>query len=43
MSFMFIFDPISLRFSNVVCLISGCVMIFSSRYISHDPFLRRFT
>lgn len=40
--FIFIFDPVSLRFRNVVCLISGCVILFSSRYISHDPFLRRF-
>nr|YP_003204743.1 NADH dehydrogenase subunit 5 [Fusiturris similis]ACF04850.1 NADH dehydrogenase subunit 5 [Fusiturris similis] len=43
MTFMFIFDPISLSFSNVVCLISGCVMLFSSSYMSHDPFLKRFT
>nr|YP_010472545.1 NADH dehydrogenase subunit 5 [Mitrella albuginosa]UVG40730.1 NADH dehydrogenase subunit 5 [Mitrella albuginosa] len=42
MSFMFIFDPVSLSFSNVVCLISGCVMLFSSSYMSHDPFLKRF-
>nr|UFI48539.1 NADH dehydrogenase subunit 5 [Amalda depressa] len=43
MAFMFILDPISLSFSNVVCLISGCVMMFSSSYMSHDPFLKRFT
>nr|YP_009503313.1 NADH dehydrogenase subunit 5 [Splendrillia sp. 1 MNHN IM 2013-9619]AXA45280.1 NADH dehydrogenase subunit 5 [Splendrillia sp. 1 MNHN IM 2013-9619] len=43
MTFMFIFDPISLSFSNIVCLISGCVMMFSSSYMSHDPFLKRFT
>nr|AXA45449.1 NADH dehydrogenase subunit 5 [Pinguigemmula sp. MNHN IM 2013-18391] len=43
MTFMFIFDPISLSFSNTVCLISGCVMLFSSSYMSHDPFLKRFT
>nr|YP_010119561.1 NADH dehydrogenase subunit 5 [Ficus variegata Roding, 1798]QRB78544.1 NADH dehydrogenase subunit 5 [Ficus variegata Roding, 1798] len=42
MSFMFIIDPISLSFSNVVCCISGCVMMFSSSYMSHDPFLKRF-
>nr|AXA45319.1 NADH dehydrogenase subunit 5 [Marshallena sp. MNHN IM 2013-9821] len=42
MTFMFIFDPISLSFSNIVCLISGCVMLFSSSYMSHDPFLKRF-
>nr|YP_010233771.1 NADH dehydrogenase subunit 5 [Brunneifusus ternatanus]QTA29871.1 NADH dehydrogenase subunit 5 [Brunneifusus ternatanus] len=42
MNFMFIFDPVSLSFSNVVCLISGCVMLFSSSYMSHDPFLKRF-
>nr|QIE11981.1 NADH dehydrogenase subunit 5 [Neverita sp. HL-2020] len=43
MSFIFILDPVSLSFSNVVCLISGCVMMFSSSYMSHDPFLKRFT
>lgn len=37
-----IFDTIRLRFRNVVCLISGCVIMFSSRYISNDPFLKRF-
>nr|YP_009470510.1 NADH dehydrogenase subunit 5 [Indothais lacera]AVF96938.1 NADH dehydrogenase subunit 5 [Indothais lacera] len=43
MTMIFILDPISLSFSNVVCLISGCVMLFSSSYMSHDPFLKRFT
>nr|QNH82291.1 NADH dehydrogenase subunit 5 [Notocochlis sp. HL-2020] len=43
MSFAIILDPVSLSFSNVVCLISGCVMLFSSSYMSHDPFLKRFT
>nr|YP_010241736.1 NADH dehydrogenase subunit 5 [Struthiolaria papulosa]QTI82424.1 NADH dehydrogenase subunit 5 [Struthiolaria papulosa] len=43
MTFIFILDPISLSFSNTVCLISGCVMMFSSSYMSHDPFLKRFT
>nr|YP_009742282.1 NADH dehydrogenase subunit 5 [Polinices sagamiensis]QID90364.1 NADH dehydrogenase subunit 5 [Polinices sagamiensis] len=43
MSLLIILDPISLSFSNVVCLISGCVMMFSSSYMSHDPFLKRFT
>uniref|UniRef100_A0A0M3MZ08 NADH-ubiquinone oxidoreductase chain 5 n=1 Tax=Galeodea echinophora TaxID=1665550 RepID=A0A0M3MZ08_GALEC len=42
-TFIFIIDSISLSFSNVVCLISGCVMMFSSSYMSHDPFLKRFT
>nr|QNV49098.1 NADH dehydrogenase subunit 5 [Isara chinensis] len=42
-SFMLILDPISLSFSNVVCLISACVMLFSSSYMAHDPFLKRFT
>nr|QHD26801.1 NADH dehydrogenase subunit 5 [Murex trapa] len=42
-SFSLIMDPVSLSFSNVVCLISGCVMMFSSSYMSHDPFLKRFT
>nr|YP_002213588.1 NADH dehydrogenase subunit 5 [Rapana venosa]ABV66268.1 NADH dehydrogenase subunit 5 [Rapana venosa]AIM46739.1 NADH dehydrogenase subunit 5 [Rapana venosa]UYK51668.1 NADH dehydrogenase subunit 5 [Rapana venosa] len=43
MTLILILDPISLSFSNVVCLISGCVMLFSSSYMSHDPFLKRFT
>nr|AXA45361.1 NADH dehydrogenase subunit 5 [Mitromorpha fischeri] len=42
-TFAFVLDSISLSFSNVVCLISGCVMLFSSSYMSHDPFLKRFT
>ena len=41
-TFTLILDAISLSFSNVVCLISGCVILFSSRYMSHDPFLKRF-
>nr|BBB55908.1 NADH dehydrogenase subunit 5 [Oncomelania hupensis nosophora] len=41
-SLSFIIDMISLSFSNIVCLISGCVMLFSSSYMSHDPFLKRF-
>nr|YP_010974607.1 NADH dehydrogenase subunit 5 [Pomacea aulanieri]WNR57060.1 NADH dehydrogenase subunit 5 [Pomacea aulanieri] len=36
-------DSISLSFSNVVCFISGCVMLFSSSYMAADPFLKRFT
>nr|YP_010028484.1 NADH dehydrogenase subunit 5 [Laevistrombus canarium]QOS48840.1 NADH dehydrogenase subunit 5 [Laevistrombus canarium] len=43
MTFIIILDSISLSFSNTVCLISGCVMLFSSSYMSHDPFLKRFT
>nr|QIT03194.1 NADH dehydrogenase subunit 5 [Phymorhynchus sp. LD-2020] len=43
LSMIFIFDYISLSFSAVVCLISGCVMMFSSSYMAHDPFLKRFT
>nr|QGW14894.1 NADH dehydrogenase subunit 5 [Cypraea tigris] len=43
LTFMVILDSVSLSFSNVVCLISGCVMMFSSSYMSHDPFLKRFT
>nr|YP_007627234.1 NADH dehydrogenase subunit 5 [Potamopyrgus antipodarum]ADB93416.1 NADH dehydrogenase subunit 5 [Potamopyrgus antipodarum]ADB93442.1 NADH dehydrogenase subunit 5 [Potamopyrgus antipodarum]ADB93572.1 NADH dehydrogenase subunit 5 [Potamopyrgus antipodarum]AVY52113.1 NADH dehydrogenase subunit 5 [Potamopyrgus antipodarum] len=42
MTLTIILDMISLSFSNVVCLISGCVMLFSSSYMSHDPFLKRF-
>nr|YP_010998248.1 NADH dehydrogenase subunit 5 [Hua aristarchorum]WPM86405.1 NADH dehydrogenase subunit 5 [Hua aristarchorum] len=43
MTIMFILDPLGLSFSNIVCLISGSVMAFSSSYMSHDPFLKRFT
>nr|UEP17946.1 NADH dehydrogenase subunit 5 [Sydaphera spengleriana] len=42
MTLSIILDNISLSFSNVVCFISGCVMLFSSSYMSHDPFLKRF-
>nr|YP_003204730.1 NADH dehydrogenase subunit 5 [Bivetiella cancellata]ACF04823.1 NADH dehydrogenase subunit 5 [Bivetiella cancellata] len=42
MNLSIILDSISLSFSNVVCLISGCVMMFSSSYMSDDPFLKRF-
>ncbi len=37
-----LFDPIGLRFSNVVCFISACVLIFSSYYMAGDYFLSRF-
>nr|YP_010890233.1 NADH dehydrogenase subunit 5 [Conus litteratus]WJJ70330.1 NADH dehydrogenase subunit 5 [Conus litteratus] len=43
LTFIIILDSISLSFSNIVCLISGCVMMFSSSYMAHDPFLKRFT
>lgn len=42
-TFSMILDPLRLSFRNIVCLISGCVIMFSSSYISHDPFLKRFT
>lgn len=42
MTLNIILDLIRLRFRNVVCLISGCVILFSSRYIAHDPFIKRF-
>nr|YP_009192136.1 NADH dehydrogenase subunit 5 [Phasianella solida]ALK03393.1 NADH dehydrogenase subunit 5 [Phasianella solida] len=38
----FIFDPISISFSNLVCLISACVLHFSSSYMSGETFLTRF-
>nr|YP_009318315.1 NADH dehydrogenase subunit 5 [Astralium haematragum]AOZ71796.1 NADH dehydrogenase subunit 5 [Astralium haematragum] len=37
-----IFDPVGVSFSNVVCFISACVMLFSSSYMSGDIFLTRF-
>nr|APH08647.1 NADH dehydrogenase subunit 5 [Conus nobilis] len=43
LTFIFILDSVSLSFSNIICIISGCVMLFSSSYMSHDPFLKRFT
>nr|AHC94340.1 NADH dehydrogenase subunit 5 [Nerita tessellata] len=41
-TFPLILDPISVSFSCVVCLISACVMFFTSSYMSADPFLTRF-
>nr|AOV83578.1 NADH dehydrogenase subunit 5 [Phasianella australis] len=38
----FIFDPISVSFSNLVCMISACVLHFSSSYMSGETFLTRF-
>nr|QBC73189.1 NADH dehydrogenase subunit 5 [Lepetodrilus guaymasensis] len=38
-----ILDPVGVIFSNVVCLISACVMMFSTSYMSNDVFLSRFT
>lgn len=40
---IFVLDSLRLRFSNTVCLIAGSVIMFSSSYIAHDPFLKRFT
>nr|AHA84996.1 NADH dehydrogenase subunit 5 [Lunella aff. cinerea STW-2013] len=42
MTLSVILDPIGISFSNVVCLISACVMLFSSSYMSSDIFLSRF-
>lgn len=42
LSFDLVLDNIGLRFRALVCFISGCVMVFSSRYIRHEPFLQRF-
>nr|DBA44306.1 TPA_asm: NADH dehydrogenase subunit 5 [Peltospira operculata] len=41
-SFPLILDPVGVSFSFIVCFISACVMIFSSSYMSDDPFLPRF-
>jgi len=43
LNFTLILDPVRLSFRTIVCFIAGCVMMFSSRYMSHDPFLKRFT
>nr|YP_009773381.1 NADH dehydrogenase subunit 5 [Leptochiton nexus]QIZ12595.1 NADH dehydrogenase subunit 5 [Leptochiton nexus] len=42
MSLILIMDWISMSFSSIVCLISGCVMIFSSSYMQKEIFLSRF-
>nr|YP_009231974.1 NADH dehydrogenase subunit 5 [Bolma rugosa]AMA07322.1 NADH dehydrogenase subunit 5 [Bolma rugosa] len=42
MSLSLILDPVGISFSNVVCFISACVMLFSSSYMSTDIFLSRF-
>nr|YP_009192110.1 NADH dehydrogenase subunit 5 [Angaria neglecta]ALK03354.1 NADH dehydrogenase subunit 5 [Angaria neglecta] len=42
LSLSLILDPVSVSFSNVVCLISACVMLFSSSYMEQDIFLSRF-
>nr|WRW55916.1 NADH dehydrogenase subunit 5 [Thylacodes adamsii] len=41
-SFNLLLDSISLSFSAVVCLISACVMVFSSSYMSGEQYLNRF-
>nr|YP_010970159.1 NADH dehydrogenase subunit 5 [Phyllidiella hageni]WNR50670.1 NADH dehydrogenase subunit 5 [Phyllidiella hageni]WNR50683.1 NADH dehydrogenase subunit 5 [Phyllidiella hageni]WNR50696.1 NADH dehydrogenase subunit 5 [Phyllidiella hageni] len=41
-SFLFVFDKISVSFSMVVTLISGCVFLFSYKYMEEDPFSGRF-
>jgi len=41
-SLILIFDKISVRFRIVVTLISGCVFMFSHKYIEEDPFSGRF-
>nr|ARI50064.1 NADH dehydrogenase subunit 5 [Margarites vorticiferus] len=43
MALSLVLDPIGISFSNVVCFISACVMLFSSSYMSGDIFLSRFT
>ncbi len=42
-SFPIILDPVGITFRNIVCLISACVILFSSSYIANDIFLTRFT
>nr|DBA44256.1 TPA_asm: NADH dehydrogenase subunit 5 [Pachydermia laevis] len=42
MTFPFILDPIGVSFSFIVCFISGCVLLFSSSYMSNELFLSRF-
>lgn len=40
--FPLILDPLRLSFRNIVCLISACVLIFSTKYIDREKFLSRF-
>nr|YP_009169469.1 NADH dehydrogenase subunit 5 [Obscurella hidalgoi]AKL90680.1 NADH dehydrogenase subunit 5 [Obscurella hidalgoi] len=42
LNLMLILDQISLSFSGVICIISGCVLLFSSSYMASDLFLKRF-
>lgn len=42
-SFALLVDRTRLVFSLVVCLISRSVILYTSRYMAGDPFLRRFT
>nr|YP_010852306.1 NADH dehydrogenase subunit 5 [Desmaulus extinctorium]WGH72838.1 NADH dehydrogenase subunit 5 [Desmaulus extinctorium] len=43
LEFSILLDYVSLSFSFIVCLISACVMMFSSSYMAADPFLKRFS
>lgn len=40
--FPIILDPLRLSFRNIVCLISACVLLFSTKYIDEEDFLSRF-
>jgi len=42
LTFLLVFDAIRLSFSSLVCLIAASVTMFSSSYISHETFLKRF-
>nr|YP_009378344.1 NADH dehydrogenase subunit 5 [Solemya velesiana]ARH10776.1 NADH dehydrogenase subunit 5 [Solemya velesiana] len=42
LTFPVILDPLSLSFSNVVCLISASVLMFSTKYMDEEKFLARF-
>nr|YP_003934430.1 NADH dehydrogenase subunit 5 [Thylacodes squamigerus]ADI79413.1 NADH dehydrogenase subunit 5 [Thylacodes squamigerus] len=35
-------DGISFSFGSIVCMISACVMVFSSSYMANEQFLKRF-
>nr|YP_009378318.1 NADH dehydrogenase subunit 5 [Solemya elarraichensis]ARH10750.1 NADH dehydrogenase subunit 5 [Solemya elarraichensis] len=42
MTLPLLLDPLSLSFSNIVCLISACVLMFSTKYMDEEIYLSRF-
>ena len=42
LTFPIILDPVGLRFRNIVCFISACVIFYSTSYIRGEKYLSRF-